>query len=135
MAVEEKSSASDITRDVLNGSITSQFGPCLGERTADIIGTSQLWQTRTSCASFDYLVSAGEQCRRHGKAEPLGRLQIDCQIKFGRHLDRQIGWSGATQNSICVASKGPIELTHIWPVCHQQPLLGERRPAGDGGQL
>src|SRR3954469_1212339 len=27
---------------------------------------NKICQTRTSCASFDHLVSAGEQCRRHG---------------------------------------------------------------------
>jgi hypothetical protein len=52
---------------------------------------------------FDHLVCADKQEGRHSKAEFLGRLQIDNQLKFGRLLNRQIGRLGAFENLIDVA--------------------------------
>src|SRR5438270_5191237 len=42
--------------------------------------------------SFDNLVGAGEDRRRHGKAEYLRGLEVDDQLECGRLLDRQISW-------------------------------------------
>jgi hypothetical protein len=41
-----------------------------------------------SARSFDDLVSAGDEHRRHLKAERLGGLEVDHQVKLGRLLDR-----------------------------------------------
>jgi hypothetical protein len=44
--------------------------------------------------SFDYLVGAGEQGRRHLEAERLRGGQIDNQLELGRLLDRKVGRAG-----------------------------------------
>src|SRR5215212_3643067 len=51
---------------------------------------SQRCQQRKSALIFDHLVSAGEQRRWHGKAERLGRFEVDDQLELGRTLDGQI---------------------------------------------
>jgi hypothetical protein len=69
---------------------------------------SALGHKRTSAKSFDYLVGACEQCRRHGYAQRIGGLQVDYKLELGRlfHWDIRAetgaaslivhhpGWSG-----------------------------------------
>ena len=48
---------------------------------------SALGQKRTFHHSFDHLVGARDEPRRHGEAERLGRLEVDHQLELGRLLD------------------------------------------------
>ena len=40
--------------------------------------------------SFDHLVGAGEQCRRHVQANRLPHYQVNDEIELSRPLDRKV---------------------------------------------
>ena len=73
---------------------------------------------------LDHLVGAGEQHRRHIKAEGLGRSQIDHQFVFGRRLHRQVGRLLAFEDAIDVAGRTLVLVDKI-------RFVGNQAPAGD----
>jgi len=44
-----------------------------------------------AAASFDHLVGAGEQRRRHFEADRVRHDQVNDEVELGRLLDRKIG--------------------------------------------
>src|SRR5262249_58869951 len=82
-------------------------------------------------SSFDHLVGAGEQRRRHVEAERLGGRQIDHEIEFGRLLDRDIGWLGATQHLDDYPRSLTIDFSETRTVTREATLFRHVRPLID----
>ena len=69
--------------------------------------------------SFDHLVGAGEQRRRHVDAQRLGRLQIDHHLVLGRGLHRQVGRLLALEDAVDIAGCAPVLVDQVRPVGDQ----------------
>ena len=52
--------------------------------------------------SFDHLVGAGEERRRHREAARFGSLEVEHQLVLGRRLHRQVGGLLALKDAIDV---------------------------------
>src|SRR5262249_40666358 len=69
--------------------------------------------------SLDYLVGAGEQLRRHFKAERPVRLQVDDELKFGHLQDREVCGLRALEDSAAIVADLAKHLRTIGRVAHQ----------------
>src|SRR5262245_27721076 len=83
-------------------------------KSADFTGLKTRRITRA--VSFDYLVGAGEERRRHFEAERLGGFSVDHQLEFGRLLDWKIGRLCAFEDFVDVAGGAVNQVGCICPI-------------------
>src|SRR5262245_42391166 len=69
--------------------------------------------------SFDHLVGAGEQRRRHVEAERVGSFEIDYQLVLYRELRRQVPRFCSLKDAINVRRALTERIDRIWPVGDQ----------------
>src|SRR5262245_38637160 len=77
--------------------------------------------------SFDHLVGASENRRRHGEAEGLGGLRVGKQLNFGDLLDGQVGRLLALEDAASVGSRHPVRIQSTASVAHK--AAGQREVA------
>src|SRR3954452_3499397 len=74
---------------------------------------------------FDHFVGAGEQRRRHGKAEHSCGRQDDDQFDLARLHDRQARRLRALENSTGIYAGLTIRIRHAGSIAHQPADIGK----------
>jgi hypothetical protein len=82
-------------------------------------------QTRTS---FNHLVGAAEQRRRHFEARRLGAFEINRQLILGRCLDRKVGRFLALEDAVDVAGRAPVLVDQNGSIGDQAANKSPRSP-------
>jgi hypothetical protein len=77
----------------------------------------------TRGVSFDHLVGAGEERRRHFDAERLCCLEIDDKLVLGRCLHRQVGGLLTFQDATGIAGGAPKRIDGIRTVRNQAAIV------------
>src|SRR5262245_55677656 len=98
------------------------------------LGMSGLGQERTLRPLFDHLISTAEQRLRDGNAEPLGGLEVDDKLVFGRRLHRQVSRLLALEDAINVLSCSAVGVNRIRAIGHQAAACGEDTKEINRGQ-
>jgi hypothetical protein len=79
--------------------------------------------------SFDHVVGASQQRRRHIEAECLRGLRVDGEFELGRKLDRQIGGFGAPEDAIDIGRRAPLQIDGV-DSAGDQAARGDHLPTG-----
>src|SRR5215510_11842185 len=92
-----------------------------------LLGTYAFRPRASSIGSFDHLVGAREQRRRHFDAERLGGLQVDDEFVLGRCLHWKVGGLLALEDAIDIRCGATVLVNAIGSVGHQAAAAREVR--------
>jgi hypothetical protein len=89
------------------------------------VKSSKAGTAARTVGSFDYLVGASDERRRHLDAQHLCSLQIDRHLVFGRRLHRQVRWLFAFEDAFDVAGPTATLVDQIRPIGDQAALVAK----------
>src|SRR5258708_384345 len=91
-------------------------------------------QQETPAGSFDHLVSGGQQRRRNFQAKRFRGLEVDCEVEFGRLLEREFGGIGAVENFLQQPRDAPDRFPRIVGIGEQGARPRKNAAIGPDGR-